>query len=208
MPEYQGYYKSNEGKRETYYLEHRARSSDDAIDVFLEHCPEDMVLRAVTEENDGVYKVVYGKGFTSLDMAEYKKKKRIPASSFDHDHLEDVLVREKSRDILEPDLDELAKRNSVPGYFSMFSSLGWFVVVLSIVGCLASTFVMPFSLGWVFLVSIVSLSLGFFLVSIGWVMPIINRIMIVSQYQAELSQYQSHKNKVREIEKRIKEPVS
>jgi len=204
MPEYQAYYKSDGDEKENYLLEHRARSVDDAVDVFLENCPKGMTLRAVTEENNGAYKVVYGEGFTSIDMAYYKKKKRLPTSSFDHDQLEDLMVREQSRDIMEPDLDALAKRNSVPGYFSLFSSLGWLIVVLSIVGCLAFTFVLPFGLGWAFLISIASLTLGFILVSVGWIMPVINRIMIVSQYQAELSQYQHHKDKLREIEKGIK----
>jgi len=209
MPEYQAYYKSNRDKKENFFWEHRARSADDAVGVFLEHCPSDMVLRAVTEENDGSFTVIYGEEFTSLDMAHYKKKKkRIPASSFEHDQLEDLMVHEKSRNVVEPDMDALAKRNSVPGYFSLFSSLGWLIVALSIVGCLTSAFVVPVSLGWAFLISIVSLVLGFLLISVGWIMPVINRIMIVAQYQAELAQYQHQKSKIREIEKDIKNPVT
>ena len=129
---------------------------------------------------------------TAFDLVSYKKDMKDLGSLSDTlESSEKTLGALMGKDIEEPDMDVLAERNPPPFYIGLITLFGWLLAIASLL--LGAVFWFSgMQLFYVVLLFAGLMVSGFILAGLGWSMRILNRIMVVNQYQAELLQYQHH----------------
>jgi hypothetical protein len=189
MPMYQGFFDGSENQKPSKIVfSIRAADLDQAKKAFETECPEAYRLRSIAEkvEPQGQYAIRYGDKLNSTEYGLYLKNNRdlLPLDA-KLDSAESAVEKLKSYTVVEPELDELSKRNPPPSFNSLIQFIGWAILICSVLSLLPA------------LVS------GLLLIATAWAIKVLNRIMVVTQYQAELASFQHNQNKILAKEKEL-----
>ncbi|WP_417448484.1 hypothetical protein [Idiomarina abyssalis] len=198
MPMFQGFCDSSRTvSPKKFVLRVRALDLDTAREVFEAECSESESLTAITEQVGEKQIFRHGEPFDSVTYGFYLKNVReLPPTDELLDSREKGL--EKLGEVVaeEPNLDKLARRNPVPFITPIIQVIGWIVLVcdaLVVIFFLNSGELAVQVLATIFLPTLVA---GLLLIAVAWGIKVLNRIMVVTQYQAELAQYRHHQEQV------------
>lgn len=191
MPMFQGFFDSaeNSGPKQ-FSLRVRAGNLEQAKSAFEAECSNSNSLTAITEKVGEGQVFRHGQPFDSVTYSFYLKSVRdLPPIDEARDSHEVAFEKLEKGVGTEPDLDKLAARNPVPFIAPVIQGIGWIVLVCSLLVVLlflntGETVVQL--LATVFLPTLLA---GLLLIAVAWGIRVLNRIMVVTQYQAELAQY-------------------
>lgn len=209
MPMYQGFFDGSENQKPSKIMfSIRAADLDQAKEALETECPEAYRLHSIAEKvgAQGQYAIRYGDKFNSTEYGLYLKNNRdLPPLDAKLDGAESAVEKLKSYTVVEPDLDELSKRNPPPSFNALIQFIGWAILICSVLA-LIGFFLLTNGFGGIQLAAafvLPALVSGLLLIATAWAIKVLNRIMVVTQYQAELASFQHNQNKILAKEKEL-----
>jgi uncharacterized integral membrane protein len=191
MPMFQGFFDNSENSDpKKFSLRVRAADLEEAKSAFKAECSDSKSLIAITEKVGAGQVFRHGQPFDSLTYGFYLKSVRdLPPIDEARDSREMALKKLEEGAGTEPDLDKLAARNPVPFMVPVIQAIGWIVLVCSLLIVFIFLNTRETLIQLLATVFLPTLLAGLLLIAVAWGMRVLNRIMVVTQYQAELAQY-------------------
>ena len=198
MPMYQGFFDATgQHYPEKFMLSVRALDVASATEAFEKETNNGYKLTAVTETQGECQLFRFGTPFSTEMYFVYARHQReLPPLDKDLDRAEIEVQNLRAATPKEPDLDAMMQGMKPPAAGPFIGLLGWCALGFCISICVMFFIHGSESVKFTVALAAPALVLGFLLIATAWLITAINRIMIATQYQAELARHQSYQAKI------------